>query len=140
MSTAADPVILVLEDMPARVRWLREQVPEADIRWSTTVADFLGGWVAPDLVILDHDLGGVPRDGLASRDAAGLTGMDAAERMPGPGCPVVIWSVNPVHAPEMAWVLMRRGVRAAHVPFGSADLAARLARWWLSVTTEEEER
>jgi hypothetical protein len=128
-------VIVVLEDMQVRVDWLLGLVGNERVAWSETVSDFLPTVDAPTLVILDHDLGGVPMTleeatapGPASRGRDGLTGLDAAERMPVVSCPVLVWSVNPVRAPQMVATLRRRGMRALWAPFGTVDCTAAIVR------------
>lgn len=123
-------VVLVLEDMDHRVEWLRERLPStAEIRHSNTVEGLLWWWHAePDLVILDHDLGGVPTAlGTGSADDNGHTGMDAARRMPVVSCPVIVWSVNPLRAPEMVSELWQRRLTACWLPFGEPRLGPTIA-------------
>ena len=115
-------VVYVLEDMDHRIKTLAGWLPDDEIYHSPTVEGFLGvlrAGPAPDLVILDHDLGGVPKAlGTGSRDASGQTGMDAVRLMPDVTCPVIVWSVNSVRAPLMARELQRRGMNAGWLPFG----------------------
>jgi len=130
----SDRVILVLEDMVERTDWLRDQVrrlwSDVHVRQIERVDDFVHEVAAcgkfraaePMLVILDHDLGGAPTslEG-GTRDVNGETGMNAAQQMRVVRCPVVVWSVNSVRAPEMVDVLQRRGMNARWLPFGRKD-------------------
>ncbi|GAB5541321.1 MAG: hypothetical protein SangKO_010810 [Sandaracinaceae bacterium] len=124
-------MIVVLEDQPERVAWLRELVGDwHEVRHAPTVTGFFDLLTAPPvLTILDHDLGGVPTGSrVPSAGADGLTGLDACERMPPLEWPVLVWSVNPVRAPLMVSTLRRRGVaRGTWVrwaPFGTSECGA----------------
>ena len=117
--------ILVIEDMPERVEWLRARAQGHRVVWAETVTEFLalpewGGPIA--LVVLDHDLdlahGGEPKVNVGP-GPDGLTGMDAAERMPAVSCAVLVWSINPVRAPDMVRHLRQRGLRAVGLPFSA---------------------
>lgn len=126
-------VVLVLEDMQVRVDWLRDLVGDrASVLWCADVAALLAvlrGGSVPDLVILDHDLGGIPRDlDAGSRDKDGRTGLDAAEDMPPVECPVLVWSVNPVRAPIMVETLRRRGMQTGWAPFRTTGCTAAITR------------
>lgn len=128
-------MIIVLEDMQVRVDWLRDAFGALHaVNWRDDVESFLLALdgVAPTLVILDHDLGGpidvTKPEPRMSRDADGLTGLDACDRMPVVACPVLVWSMNPVRAPIMVQTLQRRGMRALWAPYGTPQCAAAIVR------------
>lgn len=119
------PPILVLEDMPERVEWLRARAQGHPVVWAQTVTEFLAlpEWDGPiALVILDHDLdlahGGEPKVNVGP-GPDGLTGLDAAREMPWVRCPVLVWSVNPIKAPLMESELRLCGMHAIRCPFDS---------------------
>ena len=114
------PRILVLEDDASRVRWLRRRFPGVEMLPASTVTELFevlrGESRAPDLVVLDHDLGGGPR----GPGVDGRSGMDAASRLPHlDGAPVLVWSVNPIKAPLMVESLQARRFYARHYAFGT---------------------
>lgn len=135
-------LIYVLEDMEARIKWLKEFIgPDHTVLWATSVKDFLALFdnnSSPDCVILDHDLGGIP-DTLegGSVDEDGMTGFDAVDRMPVVTCPILVWSYNSVRAPEMARILKLRGMRAGWAPFKSGECVASLSRIIVSLASKE---
>ncbi len=137
--------VVVLEDSPERVKWLRANT-EARVVWAKTVQELHAALTkeAPDLVILDHDLGEadmappapddppfppdyadgefesmVRRGVWKSGDLHGQDGRDACRTMRLPGCHVLVCSVNPITAPVMVEILQRRGILAWWVPFHS---------------------
>ncbi len=118
------PEIIVLEDTPERVAWLRETFPDVEIEHVVDVVAFLKATRKPHaLTILDHDLGG---PGLAytpeqydrgeANDAYGLNGLDAC-RMCDHRTPTVVWSANPVCGPRMYNALEERRVPVVYYPF-----------------------
>lgn len=137
-------LIYVLEDHDVRVKWLREFVGDGDrheVIWTDNVVDFLRCFKVyreePDLIILDHDLGGIPEDlSAGSLDANGETGMDAARQMPKVSCPILVWSYNSVRAPEMVAELQKRGMRAGWGPFRSLECVSVISKCLMNQTGE----
>ncbi|NJL54160.1 hypothetical protein HC928_02590 [bacterium] len=132
-------IIHVLEDMEGRIDFLRslvEHCKDVKISWHNNVNSFIREFPEnPGLVILDHDLGGVPTDlAIASRDIDGQSGTDAVRRMPNVSCPVLIWSMNPVRAPIMKQDLQRRGMHVAWYPFGSSSCTSAITHVLLAAT------
>ena len=102
--------------MKERVEWLVKMFPDVDVRWSTTVEEFLAGLQKaekpPALIILDHDLG---PGSVVSEDAKGLTGTDAARQLR-VKCPVLIWSWNTWGANRMSAYLGDNGIVHRAIP------------------------
>lgn len=136
--------IIVLEDMPRRVQWLKSNFSECDIVWCTTVREFFStlrtAKIHPDLIILDHDLGHdmitAPEDeGIAKNaqilipsgqswpmDTNGEDGMSAVNGLdPWSDVPALVWSINSIRAPEMVQRLKEKGFDTAWVPFFSTN-------------------
>jgi CheY-like chemotaxis protein len=109
----ADKTILVLEDNPLRIQWLRRMVRgRADVLWTDNVPDFLATLeIDPNLVLLDHDLGTY------------FDGRDAADHLYYTG-PIIVWSANSTKGPKMVDILEERGLDVLPVwmPFGSPEL------------------
>lgn len=118
----SDKVVHVLEDMNMRVDWLKETAPPCDIVWSTCVQDFLDKFEEESrdirLIILDHDLGldNDDKDGYTP-DRNGQCGADVVRELENVPCPVLVWSINMVAAPEMVSSLKDKNISAVHVPF-----------------------
>ena len=56
------PIIVLLEDSPSRVKWIRREFPDVEVVWVETVNELFDALDAVDrglfrLLILDHDLG-----------------------------------------------------------------------------------
>lgn len=118
--------ILVLDDSLERVEWLHKRLPAVLIQHVSTVEEFvdcLGDDNTYDLVIFDHDLG--PDE---------ETGFDAAKTFDAPlTTDCLIWSVNPIGAKKIMYLLQDRGyVNVMHVPFGSQALRiyVETLEWW----------
>lgn len=126
-------MIIVLEDMEVRVQWLTRMFSDVNVVWHDNVTGFresLEGLEAPpSLVILDHDLGSTQTPWV-SEGADGLSGSDAARELQVP-CPVLIWSINPDGAQNMARTLANSGhARVRWIPFMErhyVDLAGYIA-------------
>ena len=116
-------MILVLEDMDVRVQWLTRMFPDVNVSWHDNVTaqkvisggysetEFMASLEAleapPSLVILDHDLGSIQTPWVPEGED-GLSGSDAADRIQ-VTCPILIWSVNPDGAANMARTLANSG-------------------------------
>jgi hypothetical protein len=103
--------VLIVEDDERRVRWFREQYPDAMI---TNKTEDAMTWLAErsiDRLFLDHDLGTEPRVG---RDVAKWL---AANPDVLPGLKIVVHSVNIVSAPKILADLADGGRDAEWVPF-----------------------
>lgn len=136
------PKILVLEDSPERIEWLRRATAgRARVVWVRGVTSFRRLYLRLQselrLVILDHDLGLSlaralefnPRTGLYTSYSdpcrggpKGLDGSDAASWLAVFGyevpCPVWVWSWNVNPAKSMAQTLSDGGVKiVAQQPF-----------------------
>lgn len=115
--------ILVLEDDFERVEALMKWCSEKGHTHEhySEVNDFLKACegTKADLIILDCDLGGLERgySVVGGADKDGLTGEDAAKRMPTPKCPVLVWSWNTTAGPRMRDSLRAAGVLAYYDPF-----------------------
>lgn len=136
-----EKLIVVLEDSKERMVWLRENFPDAIIKWSTTVDEFFDHLRTSSkddirLIILDHDLGS---DDLAtecqtltmergcsatcSLDENGQNGTHAVDGLDSwHEIPVVVWSVNTVEGPRMAARLKKKKFVVVWVPFESSKL------------------
>ena len=122
--------ILVLEDTLVRVQWLRRLVGDsAEVVHAMNVADFLDAFRGDEwLIILDHDLGHAKAGEMRlNYDVDGKCGMDAARAL-GPGCSVIVWSVNPVQAPRMVEVLEAGGRVSIWIPFWQDEVLAHAIR------------
>lgn len=107
--------ILVLEDNPDRIAWLRSYLPRTRIIWVSRVQDLLAEQRRlqhVDLVILDHDL---------TTDESS-NGTAAAVRLQIRTPFVIVWSTNAVRAPMMVTILERRSYRVGLFPFGTKSL------------------
>ena len=116
--------ILVLEDMDARVEWLRKTFKFSTAIWhETTVKGFQEKFLELQkkrklqLIILDHDLGGPWFD---SKDADEQTGTDAAQWLQSqPRVPTIIWSINAEGSKRMRsylpWALHRPFVNLSKI-------------------------
>jgi hypothetical protein len=135
--------IVVLEDMEARVDWLRGKFPNAAIDWHTTVSDFvdcLRSGIKPDLVIFDHDLDTADPNAKPGQlhDKDGLTGADAARMMPNPEHAMLwVWSANPIGARVIADIISQKagiGCALMSVSFASPrrDYAAEVVKKFMS--------
>lgn len=136
----------ILEDMPGRVSWIREVVDgRCSVLWAADVDTFLGFFEnkeeSPSLIILDHDLGGIPELlEIGTFDKTGRCGMDAARLLPNDvKCPVIVWSFNSVRAPEMVDALKDRGFEAAWLPFGSTNLRATIYNYLIQLKRKEDD-
>ena len=117
--------IIVLEDSPERVDWLRRNFSDVTILWATTVDRFsrlIESTSDVRLVILDHDLG--QDDETWPLDPTGKNGMDAI-RCLGTNThhPFVVWSINTVEGPRMISELESLGAIARWIPFGGSRLS-----------------
>ncbi len=141
-------VVLCLEDTESRIRWLRQICESYGCALYATplVKEFLslcemhGTSSTVKAVVLDHDLGGYSMP-VSLQDPDGLDGIDAVERMPVLGVPVLVWSSNDVESPRMEQLLGERGYREVErkpwyynqrASQEDRDEIAALLRGWLS--------
>jgi len=124
-SATEKPIIVVLDDMIERVRWLKDHVGNrAEIMWSKRVSKFLDYVKKAEstgrliLVILDHDLD-IWSNKNDSLDDEGQTGMDAAKQLnlSRKDIPVLVWSMNDKASVEMENLLWKRGFLVTRMPF-----------------------
>lgn len=112
------PIIVVLDDLKSRVKWLRKYFDSSThIVWHQNVTDFISalnthsGGVS--LIILDHDLDMQSGSVGMSMGPDGLTGQDATDFIPKSfsSIPVLVWSRNGHGAEAMTKNLQKRGFK-----------------------------
>jgi hypothetical protein len=112
---ATKPVIVVLDDMKARITWLRRYFDSStNIIWRSNVTDFIAAVEANPsvkLIILDHDLDMQSGSTGESQGPDGLTGMDATSFLPARhrSTEILVWSRNGHGAADMTENLQKRG-------------------------------
>lgn len=133
-------VVLVLEDTPSRINWLRERATSygATVHSTAIVKEFLTLYqmhAKSDVraIVLDHDLGGYLMP-VSFQDPDGLDGIDAVEQMPFINAPVLIWSSNDDESPRMEQLLRGRGFNpVSRQPwYGDRDAIYATLRQWFS--------
>lgn len=109
--------ILVLDDQPSRVDWLREVLPQAEVEhvyapWFFLDAKRNESW---DLFVIDHDLE-LHAMGYGEVEPTGRI----ASRALGPGDQAIVWTTNDIGW-EMQKEALANGAWALWVPFDSPD-------------------
>lgn len=119
--------VLVIEDSPGRMHWLRQHVAgkSVNVIWTEHPDHFKAAYNAEttDLVILDFDLGEFGSAHLPAWEEATFGPMSSQSccEVIDPQTPVVIWSMNPEGSLLLEHLLKKRDVVSVRIPYDTRD-------------------